>query len=366
MKKIFFLLLIAVFVAACGGDGYKITGTFEAAPDGTVVYMMNPNEGLAVVDSAVVVAGSFEFAGGYYERSVRMLLAESEGVGGPVVLETGDIWVKIDKAAVVRGGTEGNDILQRFVEAGEYVGNLERATSPAFVKNMSVGEAMLDSLVDARETAKVNLAEYSLLAIESNIDNGLGFYILTQTYQKIDVARLANILSRLPLYLHSARYDVMNAYATHRLQAERKRALTAVGQQYLNFELPDLSDKKVLFSNVVEAGKYTLLQFWASWCAPCRAELPAIEALYKKYGRRGLNVVGLSLDSDIKECRNAVAALGLSFTQLCNPAGGSSEVATEYGIDVIPSNILINNKGVILGRNLSPAELDTLLGEALR
>ena len=158
----------------------------------------------------------------------------------------------------------------------------------------------------------------------------------------------------------------MNSYATHRLQAEKKRALTAVGQQYLNFELPDLSDKKVLFSNVVEAGKYTLLQFWASWCAPCRAELPAIEALHKKYNGKGLKVVGLSLDSDIKECRNAVSALGLSFTQLCNPAGGSSEVAAEYGIDVIPSNILINNKGVILGRNLSPAELDTLLGEALR
>ena len=364
MKKVFFLLLIAAFVAACSSDGYKIKGSFEAAPDGTMVYMINPNEGLAVVDSAVVLGGSFEFTGGYYERSVRMLLAE--GVGGPVVLETGNILVTIDKTSFVRGGTEGNDILQRFVEAGEHIGNLERATSPAFVKNMSVGKAMLDSLVNAREAAKSNFAEYSLLAIENNIDNGLGFYILTQIYQKIDVARLANILSRVPLYLHSARYDVMNAYATHRLQTEKKRALTAVGQQYLNFELSDLSDKKLLFSNVVETGKYTLLQFWASWCAPCRAELPAIEALHKKYGRKGLNVVGLSLDADIKECRNAVAALGLSFTQLCNPAGGSGEVATEYGVDVIPANLLINSKGVILGRNLSPAELDSLLGEALQ
>lgn len=365
MKKIIYLLFTALFAVACSSDDYRIKGSFKAAPDGTIVYMMNPNEELAIIDSAVVRGGTFEFTGGYYERSVRMLLAESEAVGGPVVLEPGTISVVIDKA-VVRGGTEGNEILQRFVAAKEHLDNLERATSPAFVKNMSVGKAMLDSLVAARETAKVNLTEYSLLAIESNIENGLGFYILTRMYQNIDVARLVGLLSRVPLYLHSARYDVMNSYATHRLQAEKKRALTAVGQQYLNFELPDLSDKKVLFSNVVEAGKYTLLQFWASWCAPCRAELPAIEALHKKYNGKGLKVVGLSLDSDIKECRNAVSALGLSFTQLCNPAGGSSEVATEYGIDVIPSNILINNKGVILGRNLSPAELDTLLGEALR
>ena len=365
MKKIIFLLFIAVFVASCNDGGYKIKGSFETAPDGTIVYMINPNEELAVVDSAVVENGSFEFVGGFYERSVRMLLAESEAVGGPVVLEPGVISVSIGKD-VLRGGTDGNEILQRFVAANEHLGNLERVTSPAFVKNMSVGKDMLDSLVAARETAKENLLEYSLLAIDRNINNGLGFYILSQVYQRLDTERLAGILSHIPLYLQSSRFDVIKAYSNHRLVAEKQKRATAVGKQYQNFELSDLKGKKVLFSNLVSNSKYTLLQFWASWCAPCRAELPSIEQLHQKYKSKGVAVVGLSLDSKTEECKSAVSALNLSFLQLCTPVDGCSEVATAYGIDVIPANVLINRNGTIIARNLSPAEIDALLGDSLR
>lgn len=364
MKKIILFLFIAVFIASCSTGNYKIKGSFEGVPDGTVVYMLNPNEELVVVDSTVVHGGVFEFSGGFHERSVRMLLVENKAVGGPVVLEPGIITVHMDKA-MSRGGTEGNEILQRFVSANEHLSNLERITSPAFVKSMPIDKAMLDSLVVARETEAANLMEYSLLAIESNIDNGLGFYILTQIYQKIDVAHLAGMLSRVPLYLHSARYDVMNGYVQHLLTVERQRIVAAVGRQYQNFELSDLNDNKILFSNVVSANKYTLLQFWASWCAPCRAELPAIEKLYQKYKKKGVAVVGLSLDSKRDDCRSAVSSLALSFMQLCNPAGGSSEVATAYGVNVIPSNVLISNDGMILARNLSPSEIDALLGDVL-
>lgn len=365
MKKTIFFLFIVFFAVSCSTDGYKMSGSFLAGADGAVVYMINPDENMTVVDSAVVRGGRFDFSGGMYERSVRMLLVESSAVGGPVVLEPGLIKVNID-GEVVRGGTDGNEILQRFVDANNHLSGLERATSPAFVKNMSIGKEMLDSLVGARETARQNLVEYSLLAIENNIDNGLGFYILSQVYQRLEAARLADILSRVPLYLRSSRYDVIDSHARHLVAAEQRKATTAVGRDYQNFELSDLNGKKVLFSNIVTKGRYTLLQFWASWCAPCRAEIPEIEKLHAKYKQRGLSVVGLSLDSDIEDCRKAVSALGLSFAQLCNPAGGSSEVATAYGIDAIPSNILINNKGTIIARNLSPAELDALFAEELR
>lgn len=365
MKKTILLLFTVLFVLSCSTDGYKIKGTFDAAPDGTVIYMIDQNDELAVVDSAIVSGGKFEFSGGYYERSVRMLLAQSEYIGGPVVLEPGVINVKFGEN-VERGGTHGNEILQRFVAASEHLRNLEHITSPAFIKSMPMDKAMFDSLVDVRDKAKTNLLEYSLLAIEQNVDNGLGFYILSQMYQNIDSPLLANILSRVPLYLQSSRFNVIKNHATHRLMADRQKIATAVGRPYQNFELPDLSGKNVLFSDIVAANNYTLLQFWASWCAPCRAELPLIEKLHSNYKRGGFSVVGLSLDSDIEECRSAVSKLGLSFVQLCKPTGGSGEVATAYGVDEIPANVLINNKGTILARNLSPAEIEKLLAEGLR
>lgn len=364
MKKIVFLLFIVLFVASCNSGGYKIEGSYPSAADGTIVYMVNPNEELENEESAVVKNGKFSFKGGLYDRSVRMLWVESEMKGGPVVLEPGVISVKIDKD-VVRGGTDGNEILQRFVEANEHLVYLEQMTSTSFIRKIGIGQAMLDSLIEVRDTARNNFMEYSQLAIEKNIDNGLGLFILSKVYQRMDVVYLADILSRVPLYLRSSRYDVINSYAQHRLAAAKRKMATAVGQQYQNFELSDLNDKKVLFSNIVDNGKYTLLQFWASWCAPCRAELPAIEALHAKYKKNGFSVVGLSLDSNTQECRSAVSSMKLSFMQLCAPVNGCSEVATAYGVDAIPANLLINDNGTILARNLSPAELDKILGEAL-
>lgn len=365
MKNIIFPLFIVLFVASCSSDGYKIKGSFPSAPEGTVVYLLNPNNELAVEDSAVVDGGKFEFAGGFHERSVRMLLAESAVAGGPVVLEPGIVYVKVD-GGVVRGGTDGNEILQRFLAAYERVEQLESVTSPAFLKTMPIGEAMLDSLVAARDTARNSLVEYSLLAIEQNIDNGLGFYILTRMYDRFETARLVEILSRLPLYLRNSRYDVMKQHANQRSSAAWRRIATAVGREYQNFELPAVGGEQVLFSDIVTKNRYTLLQFWASWCAPCRAELPHLEKLHAKYRKQRVAFVGLSLDSNLAECTTAVEALGLSWLQLCDPTGGSSEVAAAYGVDAIPANVLINDKGVILGRDLSPAELEAILGESIR
>jgi len=174
------------------------------------------------------------------------------------------------------------------------------------------------------------------------------------------------MLISVPLYMRSSRYDVMNNYAVGRLAAERHKAKTAVGQQFQDFELPDMNNRQLLLSDIVNSNKYTLLQFWASWCAPCRAELPDIEKIYKKYQKKGFAAVGLSLDGNKGDCNDAVASIGLSFRQLCAPDGGSYEVSTAYGVEDIPANVLINGKGTILARNLSPAELDKLLAESLQ
>lgn len=364
MKNIFWFLAVALFLVACSNDGYKIKGTFATAEDGVVIYMLRFDEDYSVADSAVVQNGKFEFSGGYHERSVRMLLAENRAIAGPVVLEPGVIEVDFS-TEMSRAGTEGNEILQRFISASEHLKALEHVTSPAYASQMGMGESMLDSLVAERESATANLKKFSVLAIGNNIDNGLGFYILSRTYKMIDVLALAEIMEGVPAYFRDARYNTINDYLEYRVSIALKQKELGVGGKFQNFELNSLAGDKVLFSNIVEGADITLLQFWASWCAPCRAEIPELQKVCAKYNKKGLKTVYLSLDGDIEECRDAVKTLGISGLVLCNPGGGSSEVATAYGVDAIPSNVLVNRKGMIVARNVSPKELDALLKKIL-
>lgn len=365
MKRTLYAIFVLLLLASCESDGYTVKGSFPAAEDGTVVYMTATDEYYTTVDSAIIKNGSFEFSGGYFDRTLRMLLVPSKAMGGPVVLENGVINVKFGNT-IERSGTEGNFILQRFVEAGEHLRGLETATSPAFLKAMPMDKVVYDSLVTAREQARASLVAYAYFAVEKNIDNSLGFYILTKSYTMLDANLVAPLLEQVPQYMQNARYKVVKDFVSARIESERRKGATAVGKNYLNFELPDINGKKVLFSSVVEKNKYTLLQFWASWCAPCRVELPEVNKVYNKFGKKGFAAVGVSLDSDPAEWSKAVAKLSLSWPQLCQPSGGSAEVAAAYGVDAVPSNLLINNKGTIIARDISVAELESLLGENLK
>lgn len=363
-RRFLYLFASASMLFSCATGGYEITGYFPAAEDGTVVYMTSADENFTNIDSAVIKNGQFGFAGSSEGRKLCMLLVEKKAVGGPVVIEEGDITVRFGQG-MLRGGTHGNEVLQRFVAGKEHLRNLQGVTSPEFLKNMPIGESMLDSLVAARDEAEKNLGTYALFAIEQNINNQLGLYLLSQSYASMEVENLNAFLVRVPDYLRDARYNLMREYCDHKIASVKRRKATAVGSGYVNFELPDLSDKKVLFSKIVEKNRYTLLQFWASWCAPCLAELPALAGVYDEYKKSGFAVVGVSLDSDKESCVAVCAAMKLRWVQLCAPSGGSGELASAYGVDAIPANVLVNDSGTIIARNISPEELARLLKESV-
>lgn len=363
MTRTLFFLFVAATLVSCGSDGFKIKGFFPAAEDGTMVYMTKADENYTTVDSAVVKNGRFEFSGEGGGRTLRMLLAPSKAVGGPVVLEEGVTKVKIDNG-LKRVGTDGNVILQRFMDAKEHLQALDYVTSPNYLKAFPVEQSMLDSLLVAREKARAAFSEYATIAFERNVDNELGYFIITRSYTLLDATQVEPLLAYVPEYLRDARYDIVHGYVSLRTKSIAQKRQTAVGRSYLNFELSEISDKKVLFSSVVEKNRYTLLQFWAGWCGPCRAELPAIDKLHKKFSGKGFAFVCVSLDTDAEEWRKAVFSLRLGGVQLCNPAGGSAEVASEYGVDAVPANVLVNGEGTIIARDLSPEELEKLLFDA--
>lgn len=104
-------------------------------------------------------------------------------------------------------------------------------------------------------------------------------------------------------------------------------------------------------------GKYVLLDFWASWCEPCRWENPNVVAIYKEYHGKGLEIIGVSLDEDKNAWKAAIKKDGLLWTQLSDLKGNDNEVAKLYNVTALPYNYLINPDGVIIARLLKKDKL---------
>jgi len=129
------------------------------------------------------------------------------------------------------------------------------------------------------------------------------------------------------------------------------------GKMYADLALSNIEGEAHQLSEWCGKGHYVLINFWASWCAPCRKEMPVVLESYVKYQRMGYEVIGVSLDVDQNSWKTTVSNLGMDWTQLSDLKGWKSHAVSEYGISAIPSNILLNGEGVIVAADLRGNEL---------
>lgn len=143
-----------------------------------------------------------------------------------------------------------------------------------------------------------------------------------------------------------------------------KAKLTAVGAMAPGFSQADTSGKVVSLSSF--KGKYVLVDFWASWCGPCRAENPNVVNAYHQYQNKNFTIVGVSLDDEKDKWLAAIARDKLSWTQLSDLKGWENAVARQYGIQAIPQNLLLDPAGKIIAKNIRGEELLQKLAEVLK
>lgn len=347
-KKII-LCGVLTLLAACGNSGYEIAGEYPSAADGTVVYLAALDADFTKIDSTAVQSGRFVFTGRQDTPVVRMILSSMALDGGPVVVENGNIDVQI-KNGLRRKGTPLNNDMQRFFTERAKMARGVEVVGNYLVANTALTDAQRDSLQSVVAEARTSFVEMLQKTIGDNVNNALGAFLLTQSEEYFTPQELHSIMSTVPENLRDERFNVM--YARVKIDAENSmRAFaTAVGCPYINFELPDVNGKQILLSDIVNKNKYTLLDFWASWCVPCRQEAPVLKNIAADYGKKGVAIVSVSLDSSAEEWHEGIASLGLGWTQLCSPTGGSAEVAAAYGISSIPMILLIDSEGKIVMR----------------
>ena len=146
-------------------------------------------------------------------------------------------------------------------------------------------------------------------------------------------------------------------------EAEKTQATLKPGAKFPDFQEKDLDGKALSISNY--KGKVVLIDFWATWCGPCRAELPNVLKAYEKYHAKGFEIIGVSLDEDKTKLTDFIKQKGMTWAQYFDGEGWSNKLAGQYGIQSIPATYLLDGQGNIIARDLRGEALDDAIATAL-
>lgn len=348
MKKIFFTLLCAAALCSCGSKGYNFTGTLADAGDS--VYLLTADRSQEVLSAAAVdEAGNFRFKGACETPAVAVLAAADYRPVTLVFLERGDLkLVQNDEGRYEVAGSPANEALTGFQKQmsalqSEFFALNETSASPETIEAL---QNRGDSLTQA--------------ALKANLSNIFGAYVLVNSYYDMEGDEVREYIEQLA---PEVRRTEIVADLEQTLAAQ---ANVEVGKPYIDLTFNDAAGNPVALSSLVGPGKWVLIDFWATWCGPCKREIPHLSEAYKEFHGKGFEIYGVSLDSDAEAWKSYVADHEMNWVNVLGTENDEARAQIElYAVQSIPSNFLISPEGIIVATNLRGEAVREKLAEVL-
>lgn len=371
MKKLALIITCVFFVASCNNlkdNEFLISGSAKGMENGKKVFIEVQTEtGSIAKDTAIIKDGKFELKGITEGIDLGFIRIENEQINFPLILEEGKIEINIVKDSLQKsslGGTPNNEKFQKFNDESrvisEKVVKFEKDNGPVMQKaQMSNDTVTINKLMKEYTKFQNEMNDYSKKFIKDNPDAYLS------------VLLLENFLMRQYLTPEEVKsfYEKLDKSLLETKSAKKiKTSLDAMssivmGKQAPNFSASSPDGKTISLKESL--GKVTIIDFWASWCGPCRKENPNVVALYNEFHPQGLNIIGVSLDKEATKWKEAIAKDGLTWPHVSNLKFWDEPIAKQYNVQSIPATFILDEKGNIVAKDLRGDELRAKIKELL-
>jgi peroxiredoxin len=384
MRKLVLFALVMASIVSCSkvkkGE-FLITGTAKGFEDGkSVILQTQDAEGMKMlsVDTVKIKDGKFEFKGKINEPTMYALSFPDFQSGFPVIVESDEIKVEVKKDSINNSkisGTYNNDEFQKFNDAAKKV---QKKMMDFQTKNMqafNTAQQMQDTvtmnkLMKQNSNIQKELKDMMVKYPDTHPKSFISALIVLDMFRspEFDAAKVRKLYNSFDADLQNTKIGKKIKTQLEGVEKAKKETAPKTISATVGQMAPDFSAKTPQGATVSlkeSLGKVTVIDFWASWCGPCRKENPAVVALYNELHTKGLNIIGVSLDKDQAKWVEAIAKDKLAWTQISNLKEFEDPIALQYGIEQIPTTFVLDKTGKIVAKDLRGAELKAKVMELL-
>lgn len=380
---------IAIFSSA--QEEFSIRGIANEELNNQLLYLCLMEDGEkakeVVLDSATVEKGKFSFSGVHQMPDIA-IIKDMDGETYPLILEKGKISVNI--VANERGGTPLNDslnialnrfqpIMDNMLKTSEAIYKFTLGMKPEVFADKMMNDTVFKAEFDRNDKIFFAQVDSVLHCIKDYKNSIVGVYLFTVGGILMSSDDMKTLMEEAsPVFSQNVlvkdrvekkkqselrmKAEVEKTMSKEQMEEQKKRqdmdAKIKIGKRFPDAKVKDNAGGMKLLSDYVGKGKYVLIDFWASWCGPCRHEMPNVKAAYEKYASKGFEVISISTDRKLKPWRAAIEELGMNWAQLLDV-----DASDIYGIYAIPRTFLVDPTGIVIDRNLRGEKLEEALSK---
>jgi len=361
MKKIGILFVAMAMFACSGNQGYTIKINMPEFAGNNVVLKQNVDGEMVSLDSVVLDSLGAGVISGKIKAPEMMYLATSangrslalfmDNFNYTVSGSNADVSIEADGGPQVEFNAYKESMKEFSEKQQEIVARYRMA------EEAGMSQDSLEMIIGEYEEINDNRMAYDSSYIAEN-PTVIALYLMRGMFYQLSEEELEQQLSNFDESLHKAPYYIFLNDHLQRMKNVR------IGEKYVDFELPDTEGNPVKLSDYAEKG-VLLIDFWASWCGPCRRANPGVVKIYNEFKDKGFDIVGVSLDNSKDKWLEAIEADSLTWNHMSDVKGWKCEGAKLYAVAAIPATVLLDAEGTIIAKNLSEDELHAKLTELL-
>jgi len=358
ITRIILALLLPVATLAQADKGFTIKGNIAGLKDSTLVFLASAN-GIPV-SQTYVTNGTFQLTGNVESDDVYQLNFIGYPDAYEIFMSNDAINITGKAATILALNISGNGAATDYQLYQKRFNPLkDKLNSNVTLANQTQDTRKRDSLVAVVNKTVAAIQNQVDLFIKEKPGSPVSAFILYITQQLNNDPSVLE--QRFNLLTDKAKNNTYGKQLSEVIQAN---SFGSIGSSAPDFTQNDETGKPVSLSSF--KGKYVLIDFWASWCGPCRRENPNVVAAFNAYKNKNFTILGVSLDQDRQKWLDAVKADNLNWTQVSDLAYWNNAVAKKYKVNSIPQNYLIDPNGKIIAKNLRGEELHKILAQTLK